>query len=130
MAEMQVNLVAVEREIWSGTASTVVARTVDGDIGVLPGHAPMLAQLLEGHSARIMLTDGGVLSVAVHGGFISVTKDGVSILAEAAETADEIDVARARAAYERAKSSGTGDGEAHAALRRAEARLLAAGENV
>ena len=70
----------------------VVARTVDGDIGVMAGHAPLLAQLREGYAARIIEPDGNVLGVAVHGGFLSVTKDGVSILAEDAQLSDEIDV--------------------------------------
>ena len=94
MAEIQVNLVAVERELWSGKAQMVVARTVDGDIGVMAGHAPLLAQLREGYAARIIETDGNVLGVAVHGGFLSVTKEGVSILAEDAQLSDEIDVTR------------------------------------
>ncbi len=130
MSEMQVDLVAVERQIWSGPAQMVVARTVDGDIGVLPGHAPLLAQLREGYAARIVGTDGNVMSVAVHGGFLSVTKSGVSILAEDAELSDEIDVTRARAAYESARSTGTDSADAEADLRRARARLLAVGESV
>ena len=101
MAEIQVNLVAVERELWTGKAQMVVARTVDGDIGVMAGHSPLLAQLREGYAARIIETNGNVLGVAVHGGFLSVTKEGVSILAEDAQLSDEIDVTRARAAYER-----------------------------
>jgi len=61
MAQMQVDLVAVERAVWSGPAQMVVARTVDGDIGVMPGHAPLLAQLREGFAARIIAPDGTVL---------------------------------------------------------------------
>ena len=87
MSDMQVDLVCVDREIWSGRAQMVVARTVEGDIGVMPGHAPLLAQLREGFAARIIEPDDTVLGVAVHGGFLSVTKNGVSILAEDAEIA-------------------------------------------
>lgn len=130
MSEMQVDLVAVERQIWSGPAQMVVARTVDGDIGVLPGHAPLLAQLREGFAARIIEPDGTVQAVAVHGGFLSVTKAGVSILAEDAELSENIDVTQARAAYERARSTGTESAEAEAELRRARAQLLASGESV
>ena len=130
MSEMQVDLVAVERQIWSGPAQMVVARTVDGDIGVMPGHAPLLAQLREGFAARIIAPDGRVSSVAVHGGFLSVTKEGVSILAEDAQLSDEIDVTAARATYERAKATGTDSAEAEAELRRAQAQLLASGETV
>jgi F-type H+-transporting ATPase subunit epsilon len=130
VSEMQVDLVAVERLIWSGPAQMVVARTVDGDIGVMPGHAPLLAQLREGFAARIIEPNGTVQAVAVHGGFLSVTKNGVSILAEDAELSENIDVTAARAAYERAKSIGGESAEAEAELRRAQAQLLATGENV
>lgn len=130
MAEMQVELVSVERQIWSGPAQMVVARTVEGDIGVMPGHAPLLAQLREGFAARIIETDGTVQAVAVHGGFLSVTKEGVTILAEDAELSENIDVTAARAAYERAKSTGGESAEAEAELRHAQAELLAVGESV
>jgi F-type H+-transporting ATPase subunit epsilon len=130
VAEIQVHLVAVERELWTGTAQMVVARTVDGDIGVMAGHSPLLAQLREGFAARIVEPNGNVLGVAVHGGFLSVTKDGVSILAEDAQLSDEIDVARARAAYEAAKSRGGDSADAEAELRRAQAQLLATGNDI
>ena len=130
MALMKVDLVAVERQIWSGEAQMVVARTVDGDIGVMPGHAPLLAQLREGYAARVTLSDGTVTGIAVHGGFLSVTKDGVSILAEDADMHDEIDVTKARAAYESAKATGGDSAEAEAELRRAQAQLLAVGEPI
>ncbi|SDP43289.1 F-type H+-transporting ATPase subunit epsilon [Nakamurella panacisegetis] len=130
MSEMQVDLVAVEQKIWSGPAQMVVARTVDGDIGVMPGHAPLLAQLKEGFAARIIEPNGNVRAVAVHGGFLSVTKEGVSILAEDAELSEDIDVTRARAAYERARAAGTDTAEKEADLRRARAQLLAVGETV
>ena len=130
MAEIQVNLVAVERELWSGKAQMVVARTVDGDIGVMAGHAPLLAQLREGFAARIIEPGGNVLGVAVHGGFLSVTKDGVAILAEDAQLSDEIDVTRARAAYETAKSQGGDSADSEAELRRARAQLLATGNDI
>jgi F-type H+-transporting ATPase subunit epsilon len=127
---MQVELVAVERALWSGPAQMVVARTVDGDIGIMPRHAPVLAQLREGFAARIVQPDGQVLGVAVHGGFLSVNNDVVTILAEDAELADEIDVQRARNTYERMKSIGTDSAEAEDALRRARAQLLATGQDI
>ncbi len=130
MAEIQVNLVAVERELWSGNAQMVVARTVDGDIGVMAGHSPLLAQLREGFAARIIEPNGNVLGVAVHGGFLSVTKDGVSILAEDAELSNEIDVTKARAAYEAARALGGDSAEAENELRRARAQLLATGNDI
>lgn len=120
---MRVELVAVEREIWSGMASSVIARTVEGDIGVLPGHAPLLAQLKEGFSARIIQANGTELGIALHGGFLSVTKEKVSILAEDAQLADEIDVNAARAALQGAEA------DSDEALR-ARAQLLAAGQSL
>lgn len=128
MAEMNVELVAVERQVWSGTATSVIVRTVEGDIGILPGHAPLLAQLKEGFSARIVLEGGEELGIALHGGFLSVTKDRVSILAEDAQLASEIDVAAAQSAYDDAQRRA--DGEETADLLRARAQLLAAGHSV
>lgn len=81
---LQVELVSVEREVWSGEADMVIARTTEGEIGILPGHAPLLGQLAEGHDVRIRETGGGELAVTVSGGFLSVTESGVTILAEAA----------------------------------------------
>ena len=81
---LHVELVSVEREVWSGEASTVIARTTEGEIGILPGHAPLLGQLAEGHDVRIAQEGGGELVVTVGGGFLSVTDEGVTILAETA----------------------------------------------
>lgn len=96
MAEMSVELVAVERRLWSGKASFVVARTTEGEIGVLPRHVPVLAELEQGEIVRIDAVDSGEIHAAVDGGFLSVTEDGVTILAESAELRDEIDAERAR----------------------------------
>jgi F-type H+-transporting ATPase subunit epsilon len=124
---MQVELVSVERPIWSGEATGVYARTVDGELGILPHHAPLLGALEPGRIVRIEREGEDDLRVAVHGGFLSVGNDGVSVLAEMAETADEIDVARARAALDKA-DAGTPEGAA--ARDRSLARLRAAGESV
>ncbi|SFS38716.1 F0F1 ATP synthase subunit epsilon [Saccharopolyspora flava] len=96
MANMSVQLVAVERLLWSGEATAVVAQTTEGEIGILPGHEPLLGQLVEGGVVRITTTDKETVTAAVHGGFLSVTGAGVSVLAESAELAQEIDVAQAR----------------------------------
>ncbi len=128
MAEMQVRLVSVERPIWSGMANAVYARTTEGEIGILPGHSPLLGALAPGWLVRIQQTDGVEQRVAVHGGFLSVRPDGVSVLAEMAESADEIDVARAREALQQAGDSQ--DEESVAARNRALSRLRAAGEQV
>jgi F-type H+-transporting ATPase subunit epsilon len=122
---LNVQLVAADRSVWSGEATIVIARTVDGDLGVLPGHEPMLAELASG-VVLVRTTEGDVVAAAVHGGFISVENDTVSLLAEVAELAHEIDVDRARAALERA-TNGESDADALVeAQRRAETRLRAA----
>ncbi|HEY2097213.1 MAG: F-type H+-transporting ATPase subunit epsilon [Pseudonocardiales bacterium] len=124
MAEMTVELVAVERRLWSGEASFVFARTTEGEIGVLPGHEPTLAQLEQAGVIRIDTPQGNSVTAAVHGGFLSITPEGVTVLAESAELAEEIDVERARAAASRADES---TDEGAAAKARAETRLKAAG---
>ncbi|WP_314939447.1 F0F1 ATP synthase subunit epsilon [Corynebacterium durum] len=98
MAEIAVELVAVERMLWSGQASIVTAQTTEGEIGVLPGHEPMLGQLVDNGVVVIRPVDGDKLVAAVQGGFLSVSKDKVTILAEFAVWADEIDVAEAEVA--------------------------------
>ncbi|SFO93188.1 F-type H+-transporting ATPase subunit epsilon [Amycolatopsis arida] len=120
MADMSVELVAVERRLWSGKATFVVAQTTEGEIGVLPGHEPVLGQLVEGGVVKITTTDGETVTAAVHGGFLSVTATGVSVLAESAELGEEIDVEAARAAL-------AAEDEAERA--RAGARLRAAGQS-
>jgi F-type H+-transporting ATPase subunit epsilon len=124
VAELTVELVAVERRIWSGKANFVFARTTVGEIGVLPGHEPTLAQLEETGVVRVDSTDGTTTTLAVHGGFLSVTPDTVTVLAEYAELDDEIDVSRARDALQRADES---EPEGAAAAARANVRLKAAG---
>jgi F-type H+-transporting ATPase subunit epsilon len=125
VAELHVELVAVEREVWSGEATQVTARTTEGEIGILPGHAPLLGQLADGGTVTIYQEGGERVLAAVHGGFLSVTDEGVTVLAEVAEMASDIDAGRARSALDRARSE-----DDVAAQRRAESRLRAAGESV
>ncbi|MHA3701378.1 ATP synthase F1 subunit epsilon [Jatrophihabitans sp. YIM 134969] len=133
MATMHVELVSIERALWSGEATAVNARTVEGDIGVLPGHELMIAALAPGYVVRIDREGEEPLRVAVHGGFLAVREGAVSVLAETAEPADEIDVARARDALQRAEGELASDADSEVALAardRARARLRAAGEEV
>lgn len=89
MAEpLNVELVAVEEKIWSGKATMLRARTTEGELGVLPGHAPLLGQLADPGQVRIKTTDGAELVWRVNGGFLSVTGDGATILAESCEPAE------------------------------------------
>ncbi|MCL2780847.1 MAG: F0F1 ATP synthase subunit epsilon [Actinomycetia bacterium] len=128
MATMHVELVSVERPLWSGEAVAVYARTPDGEIGVLPRHAPLLAALAPGWTVRIQPEGAAQLTFAVHGGFLSVREDGVSVLAEMAEAAADIDADRARRALAELGDETTD--EAVAARERAWARLRAVGETV
>ncbi|MER6830506.1 F0F1 ATP synthase subunit epsilon [Streptosporangium sp. NPDC000563] len=134
MAKLRVGVVSPEREIWSGEADMVIAKTVDGEIGIMPKHAPVLGVLVEGGLLKIKRGNGEAdLVAAVHGGFLSVADDEVSVLAEVAELGSEIDVARAKSALERAQASVESeqeDADAAAGARRARARLRAAGEEV
>ncbi len=95
MAEpMQVEVVSADRVVWSGQSSNIIAKTVDGDIGILPGHSPVLA-VLEPSGVVIFSEDGNREVIAVDGGFISVSQGRVSILSEYARMADEISVSEA-----------------------------------
>lgn len=80
--QLHVELVAVERKVWSGDAEMLVARTTEGELGVLPGHAPLLGQLAEPGQVRIKLGGGEELAYDVSGGFLSVGANGVTVLAE------------------------------------------------
>ena len=126
---LNVDLVSAERRVWSGSAGFVVARTLDGEIGILPGHIPLLGALAEGFTVRISGGEAGEgVVAAVHGGFLSVADDDVTILAEVAELGEEVDVERARAAFERASATNEDDtAGSESAGARARARLQAAG---
>lgn len=121
---LHVELVSAERVVWSGEAVRVIARTVAGDVGILPGHAPLLSALSHG-VVDIQSTEGETWIAAVSDGFLSVADDRVSVLSEYAELSHEIDVEKARADVERAKAAGEEDTEALDVLRTAEARIRA-----
>jgi F-type H+-transporting ATPase subunit epsilon len=128
---MQVELVSPERILYSGEAEAVIARTTDGDIAFLTGHAPFIGALGIG-VVTIQPVGGGEEKAAVHGGFVEVSDNRVTILSDVAELASQIDVDRARAARERLERAQIADDdvEAEAALRRAHVRLQAAGATV
>ena len=87
MSALQVELVAADRRVWEGEASMVIGRTLDGELGILPGHTPLLGVLGQGE-VRIT-TDSGVITVDVDGGFMSVDHDRVTIVTETADVASE-----------------------------------------
>ncbi|GAA4955711.1 F0F1 ATP synthase subunit epsilon [Streptomonospora halophila] len=125
-----VEIVSPERELWAGEGDMVIAKSVEGEIGVQPGHTPVLALLAPGAVVRVLgARETGEVRAAVHGGFMVVTMgDRVSILAELAELAEDVDVERAKAALRGAESEGeTEDEDAQGRAARARSRLQAAG---
>ena len=124
MDQLQVELVAADRTVWSGQATMVIARTTEGDLGVLRNHAPVLSLLVPG-VVEISPVEGDRLVAAVDGGFISVAANRVSILSEHAVLSHEIDVEQARSELEAAEADGDDD-ESATRARRSEARVRAA----
>lgn len=124
---MQVELVAADRLVWSGEASMVIARTSEGDVGILADHAPMLSLMVDG-VVDVRTPSGETWLAAVDTGFLSVAGNRISILSEHAEMSHEIDLERARTELERARSAGENLDEAEEAALRAwaEARIRAA----
>lgn len=121
---LHVELVAADRLVWSGEATMVIARTTEGDVGILPGHAPLLSVIIEG-VVDVRTADGETWVAAVDAGFMSVANNRVSILSERAEMSHEIDLEKARQDLERAQALGENNDEALEAVRRAEARIRA-----
>jgi F-type H+-transporting ATPase subunit epsilon len=129
---MTVEVVSPERVLYSGQATMVITRTHGGgEIAFQANHAPFLGALSENHT-RVFQVDGVVRDIAIHGGFVEVSGNKVSILSDVAELADEIDVERARIAKDRAEEHirHEDDAKALAALRRANARLSTAGASI
>lgn len=83
MAALNVSVVSAEQEVWSGEASLVVAKTLEGEIGIMRGHQPVLALLAQG-SVRVTLEDGEKVTVDAEDGFLSVDHDTVTIVAGSA----------------------------------------------
>ena len=97
MAEMDVEIVAVERALWTGKATFVFTRTTAGEIGILPRHIPLVGQLVEDAMVRVEREGEDDLRIAVSGGFLSVTEETVRILVEDAALESEIDAHAAKA---------------------------------
>jgi F-type H+-transporting ATPase subunit epsilon len=125
---LQVALVVPDRELWSGEARTVIAKTTEGDIGVLTGHSPVFGVLAEGSLVEILSDDAEPVRAAVSGGFLSVADDRVAVLAASAQLAEEIDAQAAQQSLDTALSEAeSGDGEP-AEAKYARAQLRAAGQ--
>jgi F-type H+-transporting ATPase subunit epsilon len=123
---LHVELVAADRTVWSGDAAMIIARTLEGDIGVLRGHAPTLS-LLSPSVVEIQVADSDqVVVVAIDGGFLSVANNRVSILAERVERAEDIDLDAVKIELEEARHLLSTNNEAEMRVRHAEARIRAA----
>jgi F-type H+-transporting ATPase subunit epsilon len=92
-SQFPVEVVAVEAKVWTGQAEMLVARTTEGELAVLAGHAPLLGQLAEPSRVRIKVPDGEEVAYDIAGGFLSVTENGVTVLAESAAPASGPDPA-------------------------------------
>ena len=130
---LRVNLVVPDRELWSGEARTVIAKTTEGDIGVLTGHSPVFGILAEGSLVEIFPPEGSdsePVRAAVSGGFLSVANDAVSVLAAEALLSGEVDVSAARQELDVALSDRPAGEDETVEAKYARARLRVAGEQV
>jgi len=84
MAVLTVSVVSADQEVWSGEASQLIARTTEGEIGILPGHEPLLAILAKGE-VRVTTADGSVITANADDGFLSVENNAVTVVASSAE---------------------------------------------
>ena len=131
MSSLKLDIVTAERVVYSADVDMVIAPGVEGQLGILPHHAPLMTILQAGE--LVVRRGAEEDSLAISGGFLEVRPDRVIVLADTAERAEEIDVARAEAARKRAeerlrgvKKVGLDETRADAALRRAIARISVA----
>ena len=125
---LHVEVVSPESILYEGEAAQVVCRPTGGEIAVLPGHQPFVGAL-EIYPVRVLLEGSGEVAIAVHGGFVEVRDDKVTVLSDVAELPEQIDVVRARTALESASArvaADPDDAEAAAAVARAELRIKVA----
>ena len=131
MAGIRLDIVTAEREVYAEDVDVVIAPGVEGQLGILPHHAPLMTTLQAG---ELRVRKGGEeVSMAISGGFIEVRPDKVVVLADTAERAEEIDVARAEEAKQRARERlsekqvvGADEARVEASLRRALIRIKVA----
>ncbi|HEY0937667.1 MAG TPA: F0F1 ATP synthase subunit epsilon [Trebonia sp.] len=132
---LHVELLLPDRSLWSGEAGMVIAKTIDGDIGILAGHAPVFGILSPGSLVRIREVEGSenpgdAVRAAVRDGFLSVSGDRVSILASEGLLADDVDSAAAKTSLDDATSAAGSSAAAEESVevRYARAQLRATGD--
>ena len=122
---LHVALVVPDRELWSGDATMVIAKTTEGDIGILTGHSPVFGVLAEGSLVEIINDDARV-HAAVSGGFLSVADDQVSVLAAQAQLSGEVNADETRRELDTALADAGSGAEEPADAKYARALLRAA----
>ena len=131
MSSLKLDIVTAERVVYSEEVDAVIAPGIEGQLGILPHHAPLMTTLQAG---ELLVRRGGEEdTLAISGGFLEVRPDRIIVLADSAERAEEIDISRAEAAKKRAeqrlvdrKAPGFDEARCESALRRAMARLTVA----
>jgi F-type H+-transporting ATPase subunit epsilon len=124
---LHVALVVPDRELWSGEATMIIAKTTEGDIGVLTGHSPVFGVLAEGSLVEVRNEEETVARAAVSGGFLSVANDQVSILAAQAQFGNEVDTQEAQRELDAALSDAGSGADEPAEAKYARALLRVAG---
>ena len=124
-ATFQLDVVSADRVVWSGEATMVITRTIEGEVGILANHAPLLGVLAPG-TVEIRPAEGSTMVAAVDGGFLSVAHNRISVLAERAAMADTIDLSAAQRALEEAQQGADKSDKAKYAIAVAEAWVAAA----
>lgn len=130
MAKIRLEIITAERQVLVDDVDVIIAPGIEGELGILPHHAPLITMLKPGE--LLIRKDGEETYLAISGGFLEIRPDKVVILADTCERAEEIDISRAEEAKRRAEERlktrppGVDVGQAEAALRRALVRLKVA----
>lgn len=124
-ATFQLDVVSADRMIWSGEATMVITRTLEGEVGIMANHAPLLGVLAPG-TVEIRPAEGQTVVAAVDGGFLSVANNRISVLAERAAMADSIDLAEAQRNLEEAQRGADDSEKSKQAIAAAQAWVTAA----
>ncbi len=128
MSELTVRLVATDKELYTGQATLVTLETLEGSVGIMPKHSPGMA-ILKDAPVLIRTADDGDIYAAVHGGFVTIDRDNVIILAESAELGKDINVEREKRAESEIGTPADDDEASKARLKRAQVRLSVAAKS-
>lgn len=121
-ATFQLDVVAADHTVWSGEATMVIARTLEGELGILANHSPLMGVLAPG-AVEIRPSEGNPIIAVVDGGFLSVANNRISVLAEHAEMADDIDPAEAQRMLDEARRTADDSEHSQQTIAAAQARV-------